>query len=146
MATRKHIAKVKTQINVPVDKTWDALVNPQMIKKYMFGTSVNSDWVEGSKITWKGEWKGKPYEDKGVILHLKPNAELQYSHFSPLSGLEDKEENYHIVTIHLKEKDKHTSLSLTQDNNASKKEQEHSEKNWDMMLMSLKKLLEESSF
>ena len=140
-----YIAKAKIIINASADKVWNALVNPHMIKKYMFGTTVNSDWKEGSRISWKGEWEGKPYEDKGVILRLRPNEKLQYSHFSPISGLDDIPENYHIVTIELAEKDKQTTVILTQDNNANEKERVHSEKNWMTMLNNLKKLLEEKN-
>jgi hypothetical protein len=35
-------------------------------------------------------------------------------------------------------------VTLTQDNNPDEKTKDHSEKNWKMMLASLKKLLEES--
>jgi uncharacterized protein YndB with AHSA1/START domain len=62
------VAKTSLSIAAPAAKVWDALVNPQVIKQYMFGTAVVSDWQPGSPITWKGEWKGKPYEDKGTIL------------------------------------------------------------------------------
>ena len=143
--TTSYVAKAETTINVPVDKVWNALIHPEQIKKYMFGATVASDWKEGSKIFWKGEWEGKSYEDKGVILRLRPNRKLQYSHFSPLSGLDDIPENYHIVTIELTEKGKQTIISLSQDNNATEKEKEHSEKNWMMMLDNLKKLLEETN-
>jgi uncharacterized protein YndB with AHSA1/START domain len=143
MIAANNIAKAQTTINVTSDKVWNALVDPEIIKKYMFGTTVISDWKEGSKIIWKGEWEGKSYEDKGKILRLEPNKELQYSHFSPLSGLDDKPENYHIVTIELTENDKQTIVTLAQDNNADEKTKDHSEKNWKMMLASLKKLLEE---
>ncbi len=61
----------------------------------MFGTDVVSDWKQGSTIVWKGEYKGKKYEDKGVIFKLEQNQTLQYSHFSPLSGKPDVPENYH---------------------------------------------------
>ena len=143
--TTSYVAKAETMINAPVDKVWNALIDPDQIKKYMFGTTVNSDWKEGSKIFWKGEWEGKSYEDKGVILQLRPNRKLQYSHFSTLSGLDDIAENYHIVTIELTEKGNQTMISLSQDNNANEKEKDHSQKNWMMMLSSLKKLLEEKN-
>jgi uncharacterized protein YndB with AHSA1/START domain len=84
------IAKASATIDAPVAKVWDALVNPEAIKQYMFGTNVATDWQEGSPITWKGEWQGKAYEDKGVIRQVKPERILQYSHFSPLSGLPDQ--------------------------------------------------------
>ena len=142
MITTNSIAKAETTINASADKVWNALTDPGMIKKYMFGTTVISDWKEGNKIIWKGEWEGKTYEDKGKILLFEPKKSLQYSHFSPLSGLHDSPENYHIVTIDLTEKDEQTTVTLTQDNNADEKTKDHSEKNWKMMLASLKSLLE----
>ena len=135
-------ARASTTINAPTARVWDALVNPTSIKQYMFGTNVTSDWKKGSRISWKGEWEGKKYEDKGVILQIEPERKLQYSHFSPLAGLPDKQENYHTVTIELSGAGSQTRVSLTQDNNPDKKAREESEKNWAMMLAGLKKLLE----
>ena len=105
-------------MNAPSARVWKALVDPKAIKQYMFGTNVVSEWHEGATIIWKGEWQGKSYEDKGVILQLEPGRTIQYSHFSPLSGLPDKPENYHTVTIELSYKDNQTLVSLTQDKNA----------------------------
>jgi|GEM_PF-114509 len=136
------IAKSSITIKAPIAKVWDALVNPEMIKQYMFGTDTVSDWKEGSSIVWKGEWEGKKYEDKGVILKLEPGHMIQYSHFSPLSGQPDLPENYQIVTIELSGKGKQTLVSLSQDNNANEETREHSEKTWNMMLEGMKKLLE----
>ena len=96
-------AKANVTIHAPIAKVWDALVNPEVIKRYMFGATVVTDWKEGSPIAWKGEWKGKPYEDKGRIVVLRPEERLQYRHFSPLTGAPDKPENYHTVTIELAE-------------------------------------------
>ncbi|HEY8180798.1 MAG TPA: SRPBCC domain-containing protein [Thermoanaerobaculia bacterium] len=139
---KKLVAKASTTIQAPAAKVWDALVTPATIKQYMFGTTVASDFKKGSPITWKGEWQGKKYEDKGVILDLQPKRRLAYSHFSPLSGLPEKPENFHNVTIELVDKGKQTLVSLSQDNNANEKERDHSQKNWEMMLSGLKKLLE----
>ena len=136
------IAKASITINAPVDKVWDALINPDKIKQYMFGTNAVSDWKEGSPIVWKGEWEGKKYEDRGVILKLEPGHMIQYSHFSPLTGQPDLPENYHIVTIELSGKGKQTLVSLLQDNNATEEAREHSENNWNMMLVGMKKSLE----
>jgi uncharacterized protein YndB with AHSA1/START domain len=139
---RNLIARASVTINAPGTKVWDALVNPDAIQQYMFGTNVITDWHEGSPITWKGEWQGKSYADRGVILQLKPGRILQYSHFSPLSGLPDEPENYHTVTIELWGEGNQTLVSLVQDNNATEEARIHSEKNWRMMLAALKKLLE----
>ena len=136
------IAKASIIINAPIAKTWDALVNPEIIKQYMFGTNVVSDWNDGSSIVWKGEWQGKSYEDKGKILKFEKERILQYSHFSPLMGKPDVPENYHTVTIELSSDGAQTTVTLSQDNNATKEAREHSENNWNIMLDSLKKLLE----
>lgn len=145
MESKSFIAEAQTTIDAPIDKVWDAFINPDTIKKYMFGTTVISDWKEGSKIAWKGEWNGKSYEDKGIILQFKPKTKLQYSHFSPLTGQPDIPENYHTVTIELTDKDKQTIVFLSQDNNTTKQAKEYSEQNWMMMLTGLKKLLEENA-
>ncbi len=136
------IARASIRIHAPGEKVWDALVNPAAIRQYMFGTTVVSDWREGSPIVWKGEWQGKPYADKGVILQLKPGRVLQYSHFSPLAGLPDTPENYHHVTVELAAEGNQTLVSLAQDNNDSEEEQAHSQQNWEMMLAALKKFVE----
>jgi uncharacterized protein YndB with AHSA1/START domain len=144
MISTDNVAHAETTIDIRADKVWNALTSPDLIKKYMFGATVISEWKEGSKIVWKGEWKGRSYEDKGKIMRIEPGKKLQYSHYRPLSGLDDKPENYHTVTITLNENNNRTHVRLEQDNNADEKSKEHSEKNWTMMLQSLKKLLEGS--
>lgn len=139
---RGLVAETTITINAPVAEVWDALVDPDKIKQYFFGTTVVSDWKEGSSIVWRGEWQGKSYEDKGVVLKFEPNQLIQYSHFSPLSGQTDKPENYHTVTIELSSEGQQTTVSLFQDNNATEEEREHSEKNWGMVLEGLKKVTE----
>jgi uncharacterized protein YndB with AHSA1/START domain len=136
------LAKTQVEIHTPIAQVWDALVNPEKIKQYMFGTTVVSEWEEGSPIVWQGTWKDKPYEDLGRILKLQPQRLLQYSHFSPLSGQPDLPENYHIVTIELSSTGPGTLVRLSQDNNANEAERKDSEQNWRMMLDNLKKLLE----
>ena len=138
----KFIAKAKTTINAPASKVWEALTKPELIKQYMFGTDVISDWKVGSPIIYRGEWQGKTFEDKGKILEVKPGRSLVSTHWSPLSGVPDRPENYHTVTYTLSEKDGKTEVNLTQDNNASEEEKAHSEQNWKQMLDGLKKLVE----
>jgi pterin-4a-carbinolamine dehydratase/uncharacterized protein YndB with AHSA1/START domain len=140
---KNFIAEVSMVTHASVDKVWDALVNPEVVKKYMFGTNLITDWREGSPIIWKGEWQGKSYEDKGVVLQCKPQQTLQYTYFSALTGLPDIPENYHTITVTLSPQEKQTRLSLTQDGITSEEARDHSEKNWNMVLGELKKLLEQ---
>ena len=143
--SKNLVATATTSIGSATSKVWEALVTPGAIKQYMFGADVESEWSEGSEITWKGEMKGKKYEDKGVILKIEPKKTLQYSHFSPLSGKADKPENYHTVTISLSGSGNRTEVSLSQDNNSSEEARKESAKNWGAMLEGLKKYVEKSS-
>ena len=137
------IAKATVTIDAPRPEVWDALVDPKAIKQYMFDTNVDTDWEEDSSIVWQGEWQGKPYEDKGVLTQIRSEKVLQYSHYNPLSGMPDKPENYHTVTIELYGDGDQTHVSLTQDNNSTEEEREHSERNWQTMLNGLKEFLEQ---
>ena len=138
----KFVAKSTTTINAPASKVWEALTKPDLIKRYLFGTEVTTDWKVGSSITYKGEWEGKAYEDKGKIIKFDPERSLVSTHWSPLSGVPDLPENYHTVTYQLSEKDRKTEVTIMQDNNATEEEKAHSEQNWSTVLDGLKKLLE----
>jgi len=136
------IAKATININVPTSKVWDALTKPDLIKQYMFGTQVTTDWKVGSPITYKGEWNGKAYEDKGKVLQIEPGKLLVSTFWSSLSGLSDVPENYKTVSYELSAEGRGTNLTITQDNNDSQEEANHSEQNWKMVLEGIKKLLE----
>ena len=139
---KNFVAKATTTINTPASKVWDALTKPELIKQYMFGSDVISDWKVGSPIVYRGEWKGKPFEDKGTILEVEREKSLVSTHWSPLSGVPDTPENYHTVAYRLSGKGDKTEVTITQDNNASEEEKAESEKIWTQMLDGLKKLLE----
>lgn len=139
---KDQIAVASIEIDAPRAVVWEALVTPARIKEYMFGAEVESDWRAGSAIVWRGEWQGKPYEDTGVILKIEPPRVLQYTHYSPLSGLPDLPENRHTVTVSLADSRSGTRVTLEQDNNPTEDARRHSAKNWEAMLASLKKSLE----
>jgi uncharacterized protein YndB with AHSA1/START domain len=129
-------------VDAPPAEVWEALITPATIKQYMFGTETVSEWKEGRPIVWKGEYEGKAYEDKGVILVFEPERVLSYSHYSPLSGQPDVPESYHTVTIELTEHDASTDLKLSQDNNSSEEARDHTAQFWQDMLERIKKLVE----
>ena len=135
-------AKVWIAIDAPRHAVWQALVSPDAIKTYMFGARVSSEWREGCPISWKGEWQGRSYEDKGTILQIRPEQRLQYSHFSHLSGRPDRPEHYHTVTIDLMGEGARTEVLLAQDRNSTEAARVHSEQNWKVMLEGLKKFVE----
>ncbi len=137
-----RIAKATILINAPVSKVWDALTQPELIKQYLFGTEVTTDWKVGSPITYRGVWQGKPYEDKGKVLQVEPVRRIVSTFWSSLSGVPDRPEYYKTVQYELSNQGSATRLTVTQDNNDSEEEAQHSSQNWQMVLEGLKKLLE----
>jgi uncharacterized protein YndB with AHSA1/START domain len=121
---------------------WEALTRPDLIQQYLFGTKVTTDWRVGSPITYRGTWQGKDYEDKGVVLHKEPGRLLVSTYWSSLSGVPDVPENYKTVRYELAADGAGTRLTITQDNNDSQAEADHSEQNWRMVLDGIKRLLE----
>lgn len=107
-----------------------------------FGAEAISTWRVGAPITYKGVWKGKPYLDKGMITEMVPRALLKTTYWSGLSGIEDKPENYLIVTYRLSEFDGKTTLTITVDNNPTQAAADHAAGNWTSVLQTLKGLLE----
>lgn len=143
MVDRTRIAKAAVTIHAPAGKVWDALTNPELIKQYLFGAEIVTDWKVGSPIIYKGVYQGKAYEDKGSVLQADPGKHLLVTHWSPLSGTADSPENYHQVSYDMDAaQDGGTRVTITQDNNASAEEQEQNSNFWQMVLEGMKKLLE----
>ncbi len=136
------LAHASLTINSPASKVWDALTNPDLIKQYLFGTKVETDWRIGSPITYTGQWQGKPYQDKGVVKQVETNKLLVSTYWSPLENLPDRPEYYKTVRYELASEGNATRLTVTQDNNATPEDAAHSSENWKMVLEGMKALLE----
>jgi len=136
------IAETSIIVNATPAQVWNVLTTPKLIKRYLMGTDVSTDWEEGSTITYSGEYEGKKYHDKGIIRKIEPEKILQSTYLSSMSGKEDKPENYNLVTYKIAIKDNKTILTLTQDNISTEKEKEHSIENWKMVLEKLKQVVE----
>jgi uncharacterized protein YndB with AHSA1/START domain len=139
----KFTAKAEALIKAPIEKVWEALTDPAMVKQWLFGTNMSvTEWAVGGKISYKGEWEGKTYEDKGTILEIEPGLKLVSTYWSGLSGKEDKPENYQKVTYELDPVGDDTKLTITQEGNETEASAKHSEGNWNTVLDSMKKLIE----
>src|SRR5512137_575786 len=124
------IARATITINVPTSRVWDALTQPDLIKQYLFGTQVTTDWRVGSPITYQGIWEGKAYKDKGKILQVEPGKLLVSTYWSSMSGSPDVPENYQTVRYELSPAGGGTRLTIIQDNNATQEDADHSAQNW----------------
>lgn len=136
------VARSAVTIDAPPDRVWEVITDPDAVREFMFGADLETDWTVGGPILWRGEWEGKPYEDKGQVLEVVPGQKLVHTHFSPLGGEDDKPENYHTLTWTLEDQGGRTELTLSQDNNASEEAAEHSQGMWDMLVADVKKIAE----
>ncbi|MBX7443934.1 SRPBCC domain-containing protein [Arthrobacter sp. MAHUQ-56] len=137
-----HVATSTTTIEARPGRVWEVITDPAAVKEFMFGAEVQTDWKVGSPITWQGEWEGKPFQDKGEIRDIVPGRKLVYTHFSPMSGQEDKPENYHTLEWTLEDQGGATRLTLAQDNNPTPEAAAHSKAMWDKLVGDVKALAE----
>jgi len=138
-------------INAPIAKVWDALVNAEQTKKYMFGCETVSDWKKGSSLIWRMDYEGKDYiAVKGTIVEIKPESLLCYTVFDPNNAaMEDIPANYLTVTYELKIENGQTVFTVTQGDydtvaEGAKRYQEayNNGEGWNPILVQIKKLVE----
>ncbi len=134
---------IETIFDSSISIVWNALVNPELIKKYFFGTDAISDWKKGSPLIFRGSWEGKSYEDKATILEIEPDKLLKYSYWSSMSGTPDLPENYAEIAYMLSQQNGKTVMTISQGGIASEESKKHSETNWRMVMDNLKKVLGE---
>ena len=140
--SKELISKSSIEINASSHGIWEALVEPEIAKEYFFRAEMVTDWKVGSPITFKGEFNGNKYEEKGVVLNVEPNTQLQYSHWSNFDGPSDEPENYRTWTFDITEKAPTTKLSITEDNIPTKKQRSRSDDFWNEVLLKIKRLVE----
>ena len=140
---KELISKSSIEIKASSAKVWEALVEPEIAKEYFFGAEIVTDWKVGSPITFNGEFNGNKYEEKGVLLNVEPNAQLQYSHWSNFDGLPDESENYRTWTFDLIEKEGTIKLSVSEDNIPTEKQKRRSDEFWGEVLKSIKGISED---
>jgi uncharacterized protein YndB with AHSA1/START domain len=129
-------------IDAPATKVWEALTTPDLIKKWFLGVDTITDWKVGSPIIHKGEYQGRPYEDKGTVLEFDPPRLLVHTHWSPVSGFPDTPQHYQRVSWELAERDGGTELTVTEVSIPSEEAKVVSERSWQTVLENLKRLLQ----
>jgi uncharacterized protein YndB with AHSA1/START domain len=139
------VATADIAIDAPRSTVWKVVTDAALMSRAFFGAQVETDWREGSPITFSGEWEGKQFQDKGEIVAVRANELLGFTHYSPMTGLPDTPDNYHTVTFELSGLDQRTELRITQTNVGSEEEQRHSEANWQRVAEAAKELAEEWS-
>jgi len=104
-------------LNAPIEKVWNTLTQPELVKQWQYGSDLITNWKTGSEIRFRNEWEGQVFEQWGTILEVIPNQKVKYSLFFPRPELEDKPENYFIMSYVLSEENNKVKLEIIQEDN-----------------------------
>lgn len=109
---------VKAQLTIKASKerVWDALTNPDITEKYMYGCRVVTNWRPGSVIDWVGQVDGKEVVFvRGRVIKCEPCSALTYTVIDPLAKYPLIPENHLTVTCTLSETESgETEITVTQ--------------------------------
>ena len=129
-------------INAPTQKVWDTITKPEFVKLWQYGSDLLTTWEIGSDIKFKTEWEDKVFEQWGKVLEVRPNSLIKYSLFAPRPDLEDKPENYFVMSYVLTANNGQTKLEIIQEDNRPNAVQEEPQGEENPVLKSLKEIAE----
>lgn len=129
-------------LNAPIEKVWNALTQPDLVKQWQYGSDLITDWIVGKEIRFRNEWEGQVFEQWGTVLEVVPNQKIKYSLFFPRPELEDKPENYFIMSYILSEENQKVKLEILQEDNRPGSIQEEPQGEENPILQGLKALIE----
>lgn len=130
------------RIDAPAQRVWCALVEPDKVKRWQYGSDLHTTWQPGAPIRFVAAWGDKVFEQWGTVLEFVPHARIRYSHFAPRPGVADVPENYFCMTYLLEEMGGSTMLSITQDDPRSSSDQASNDDSGNAVLKALKDLVE----
>jgi uncharacterized protein YndB with AHSA1/START domain len=104
-------------IDAPAFKVFEALTQPELVKQWQFGKTVQCDWQIGNAIKFIAETEGKVLAQWGTILEIRPNELLKYDLFTPAPAIEEKPEHYNITSYILTNENGKTHIELIQEDN-----------------------------
>jgi len=102
-------------INATLNKVWDTLTKPELVKCWQYGSDLETNWKIGSPIRFRAEWEGKVFEQWGKVLEVRKNELIKYSLYAPRPGIKDKPENYFIMSYVLSFENGQTHLEILQE-------------------------------
>ena len=129
-------------LNAPIEKVWNTLTLPELVKQWQYGSDLITNWKIGSEIRFRNEWEGQVFEQWGTVLEVIPNQKVKYSLFFPRPELEDKPENYFIMSYVLSEENNKVKLEIIQEDNRPGAVQEEPQGEENPIIQALKTLIE----
>ncbi len=129
-------------INASIEKVWAAVTKPELVKLWQYGSELITDWQPGSDIKFSTRWEDKVFEQWGKVLEYKSNQSVSYSLFAPRPGIEDKPENYFIMSYVLSAENGQTKLEIIHEDNRPNAVQEAPQGEENPVLQMLKNIAE----
>jgi uncharacterized protein YndB with AHSA1/START domain len=133
-------------INIAASKqrVWDTITKPELVKLWQYGSEIKTDWEVGSDIRFRTEWQGEVFEQWGKILEFETGEFVRYNLFAPRPGLEDKPENYFIMSYVLTQiGENETQLEIIQNDERPTAKQEDQQGSENPVLQMLKSVAED---
>ncbi len=132
------IAEASVTTEATPEQVWRTLTDPRLVREYLFGATVNTDWRVGGTVTYSGEWDGEPYEDRGVVVEAVRPRLLVTSFFRPpADGQARRERNVQTVSYRVEQLAAGSRVSVSQDSNADAAAAAQSSASWQVILDSL---------
>lgn len=132
----------RISIDAPIEKVWAAITEAEPVKQWQYGSELQTSWEVGSSIRFVTPWEGQTFEQWGKVLEYRPTELVRYSLFAPRPGLEDKPENYFVMSYILKEEDGKTMLEIVQEDNRPSAVQQEDTGEESAVLQALKRIAE----
>ena len=129
-----------TYIRTTPKKLWQALTDPEFIRRYFYETTQESDWKPGS--SWKMVAPGGKVVDAGEVLEAKPPKKLVLKWLKELKN-ELRAEGFSRMTYNIEKDGTSVKLTVTHEmNRPNSKLIKAVSGGWPSILASLKSLLE----
>ncbi len=127
-------------------RVWQVLTEPALLERWLSDQPVNitTTWQVGAPIITSGDFHGKTYTNKGVILAHEPPDALSYTYWSSLSEQADIPENYSAIEFSLAPEAGGIHLRVTHTNLTTPEIFGHWRFYWRMALQRLNRLAEEA--
>lgn len=140
--------RIEVQVRICADRQriWDVMTRKQ--SAMFMGAEVDTDWREGSPITFTGTFNGKPYRDHGEIRVVECERHLAFTHVSGSSEQPNSTENANVIDIWIEPEDGAMSLvrltqSLPEGQTLDEDHIAAFRANWQAMLDALKRAAEQ---
>jgi uncharacterized protein YndB with AHSA1/START domain len=100
-------------VAVSPERLWRVLTEPALMLRWNNGASVETTWQPQTPIVTSGSLGAKKYRDVGLVEAFEPPRRLRYRFHSKISGLPDRPEHHHVLSMELNPAKGGTRLTVT---------------------------------